>query len=159
MPAREQAGASSERTYLQLRDVTRSVGSACGNPKAWRKRDSVYNADLLGPPIRAKGSAWASQHVRERARHPHARRLAERLHVRRGLFHPRQRTGRRIARLTRASVSCKAGVQSGPARIRIRIRFGSSYGGSSMIVGVPRETFPGGRRVGLVPAVLPTLAK
>jgi alanine dehydrogenase len=28
-----------------------------------------------------------------------------------------------------------------------------------MIVGVPRETFPGERRVALVPAVLPTLAK
>ncbi len=28
-----------------------------------------------------------------------------------------------------------------------------------MIVGVPRESFPGERRVALVPAVLPTLAK
>ena len=28
-----------------------------------------------------------------------------------------------------------------------------------MIVGVPKETFPGERRVALVPAVLPTLAK
>jgi alanine dehydrogenase len=28
-----------------------------------------------------------------------------------------------------------------------------------MIVGVPRETFPGERRVAIVPAVLPTLAK
>src|SRR5260370_40563088 len=28
-----------------------------------------------------------------------------------------------------------------------------------MIVGVPRETFPGERRVALIPAVLPTLAK
>src|SRR6266446_3904070 len=28
-----------------------------------------------------------------------------------------------------------------------------------MIVGVPRETFPGERRVALVPAVIPTLAK
>src|SRR5258707_13894680 len=28
-----------------------------------------------------------------------------------------------------------------------------------MIVGVPRETFPGERRVALVPAVVPTLAK
>src|SRR6267378_2075973 len=32
-------------------------------------------------------------------------------------------------------------------------------GGSLMIVGVPRETFPGERRVALVPAVLPTLDK
>jgi NAD(P) transhydrogenase subunit alpha len=28
-----------------------------------------------------------------------------------------------------------------------------------MIVGVPRETFPGERRVALVPALIPTLAK
>src|SRR3970282_1387748 len=28
-----------------------------------------------------------------------------------------------------------------------------------MIIGVPRESFPGERRVALVPAVLPTLAK
>jgi NAD(P) transhydrogenase subunit alpha len=28
-----------------------------------------------------------------------------------------------------------------------------------MIVGVPRETYPGERRVALVPAVIPTLAK
>jgi len=28
-----------------------------------------------------------------------------------------------------------------------------------MIVGVPRETFPGERRVALVPAVIPALAK
>ncbi|MCE2513860.1 MAG: NAD(P)(+) transhydrogenase (Re/Si-specific) subunit alpha, partial [Acidobacteria bacterium] len=28
-----------------------------------------------------------------------------------------------------------------------------------MIVGVPRETFPGERRVALVPGVLPALAK
>src|ERR1700680_536572 len=32
-------------------------------------------------------------------------------------------------------------------------------GGSFMIVGVPRETFPGERRVALVPAVIPNLAK
>jgi proton-translocating NAD(P)+ transhydrogenase subunit alpha len=32
-------------------------------------------------------------------------------------------------------------------------------GGSFMIVGVPRESFPGERRVALVPAVLPNLAK
>src|SRR5260370_24230048 len=32
-------------------------------------------------------------------------------------------------------------------------------GGRFMIVGVPRETFPGERRVALVPAVIPTLAK
>jgi H+-translocating NAD(P) transhydrogenase subunit alpha len=34
-----------------------------------------------------------------------------------------------------------------------------SFGGRFMIVGVPRETFPGERRVALVPAVIPTLAK
>ena len=28
-----------------------------------------------------------------------------------------------------------------------------------MIVGIPRETYPGERRVALVPAVIPTLAK
>jgi hypothetical protein len=44
-------------------------------------------------------SLRASQHVRERARHPQARRLAEGLHVRRGLFHTRKRSGRRVARL------------------------------------------------------------
>src|SRR5215470_6686084 len=33
------------------------------------------------------------------------------------------------------------------------------FGGSCMIVGVPRESFPGERRVALVPAVLPNLAK
>jgi NAD(P) transhydrogenase subunit alpha len=33
------------------------------------------------------------------------------------------------------------------------------FGGSFMIVGVPRESFPGERRVALVPAVLPNLAK
>ena len=31
--------------------------------------------------------------------------------------------------------------------------------GGLMIVGVPRETFPGERRVALVPSVVPTLAK
>src|SRR6202049_1845415 len=40
----------------------------------------------------------------------------------------------------------------------IPLRF-FSFGGSFMIVGVPRETFPGERRVALVPAVIPTLAK
>jgi NAD(P) transhydrogenase subunit alpha len=39
------------------------------------------------------------------------------------------------------------------------LRWFSSFGGSFMIVGVPRETFPGERRVALVPAVVPTLAK
>jgi NAD(P) transhydrogenase subunit alpha len=34
-----------------------------------------------------------------------------------------------------------------------------SIGGSFMIVGVPRESFPGERRVALVPAVIPNLAK
>src|SRR5260370_14383366 len=32
-----------------------------------------------------------------------------------------------------------------------------SIGGSFMIVGVPRESFPGERRVALVPAVIPNL--
>src|SRR5579871_5718330 len=35
----------------------------------------------------------------------------------------------------------------------------SSTGGSGMIVGVPRETYPGERRVALVPIVIPNLAK
>jgi hypothetical protein len=26
------------------------LSSACKNPRAWRKRESVYNADQLGPP-------------------------------------------------------------------------------------------------------------
>src|SRR5947208_14618997 len=34
-----------------------------------------------------------------------------------------------------------------------------SIGGTFMIVGVPRETFPGERRVALVPAAIPNLAK
>src|SRR6202047_2679093 len=40
----------------------------------------------------------------------------------------------------------------------IPLRF-NSCGGSFMIVGVPRESFPGERRVALVPAVIPNLAK
>ena len=32
-------------------------------------------------------------------------------------------------------------------------------GGDSMIVGVPRESFPGERRVALIPAVIPSYAK
>src|SRR6202049_4225436 len=40
----------------------------------------------------------------------------------------------------------------------IPLRF-FSFGGRFMIVGVPRETFPGERRVALVPAVIPTMAK
>src|SRR5580700_3550021 len=35
----------------------------------------------------------------------------------------------------------------------------SQHGGSFMIVGVPRESYPGERRVALVPSVVPTLAK
>src|SRR5260370_4478836 len=34
-----------------------------------------------------------------------------------------------------------------------------SIGGSFMIVGVPRESFPGERRVALVPAAVPNLTK
>src|SRR6266481_9162238 len=34
-----------------------------------------------------------------------------------------------------------------------------SIGGSFMIVGVPRESFPGERRVALVPAAIPNLTK
>src|SRR5258707_2340895 len=34
-----------------------------------------------------------------------------------------------------------------------------SIGGSLMIVGVPRESFPGERRVALVPAAIPNLTK
>src|SRR5258708_23932675 len=34
-----------------------------------------------------------------------------------------------------------------------------SIGGSFMIVGVPRESFPGERRVSLVPAAIPNLTK
>ena len=41
----------------------------------------------------------SSQHVRERPRHPRARRLAEGFHVRRGSFQSRQRSGCRVARL------------------------------------------------------------
>jgi H+-translocating NAD(P) transhydrogenase subunit alpha len=37
--------------------------------------------------------------------------------------------------------------------------FAFDTGGSLMIVGVPRETFPGERRVALVPAVIPNLTK
>src|SRR5271169_4704121 len=33
------------------------------------------------------------------------------------------------------------------------------FGGSFMIVGVPRESYPGERRVALVPSVVPTLMK
>src|ERR1700730_18657023 len=40
----------------------------------------------------------------------------------------------------------------------IPLRF-NSCGGRYMIVGVPRESFPGERRVALVPAVIPNLAK
>src|ERR1700724_2250043 len=40
----------------------------------------------------------------------------------------------------------------------IPLRF-NSCGGRYMIVGVPREIFPGERRVALVPAVVPNLAK
>src|SRR2546428_13375730 len=36
---------------------------------------------------------------------------------------------------------------------------GPDGGGKSMIVGVPRETYPGERRVALVPAVVPNLKK
>src|SRR4029077_18361552 len=36
---------------------------------------------------------------------------------------------------------------------------GENTGGSFMIVGVPRETFPGERRVAMVPAVIPSLTK
>src|SRR5258707_4125072 len=38
-------------------------------------------------------------------------------------------------------------------------RFHHSPGGLQMIVGVPRETFPGERRVALVPTTIPNLAK
>src|ERR1035441_11020346 len=34
-----------------------------------------------------------------------------------------------------------------------------SEGGDSMIVGVPRESFPGERRVALIPAVIPSYTK
>src|ERR1700735_1260097 len=40
----------------------------------------------------------------------------------------------------------------------IGIRFRST-GGSFMIVGIPRESYPGERRVAIVPAVLPALLK
>jgi NAD(P) transhydrogenase subunit alpha len=41
----------------------------------------------------------------------------------------------------------------------VSFRIESGIGGSSMMVGVPRESFPGERRVALVPAALANLAK
>jgi NAD(P) transhydrogenase subunit alpha len=41
----------------------------------------------------------------------------------------------------------------------LSLAFVAISGGSCMIVGIPRETFPGERRVALVPAVIPNLSK
>src|SRR5882762_1795003 len=77
-----------------------------------------------------------------------------------------------MAKLAPKSVcSCRSGPPEGWPRVEIcptiplvRLSFPSavlvySIGGSFMIVGVPRESFPGERRVALVPAAIPNLTK
>src|ERR1700716_295230 len=77
-----------------------------------------------------------------------------------------------MAKLAPKSVcSCRSGPPEGWPRVEIcptnplvRLSFPSAVlvfgtGGSFMIVGVPRESFPGERRVALVPAAIPNLTK
>jgi ferredoxin/flavodoxin---NADP+ reductase len=90
--------------------VHRSVGAAAGN------HDRV--------PL------WPSQHVRERARHPQARRLAKGLHVRRGPFHPGEGSDRRVAHLGLVLILStplirRAGVQCRRVKVQIRTKFSS----------------------------------
>src|SRR5882762_7874132 len=77
-----------------------------------------------------------------------------------------------MAKLAPKSVcSCRSGPPEGWPRVEIcptiplvRLSFPTAVlvfgtGGSFMIVGVPRESFPGERRVALVPAAIPNLTK